>query len=949
MLGLLFLTLILMGCGSSGSKDIAPEASFTVSTDSGSYPLEVTFDASASTDSDGSISKYAWTFGDGGTGTGVSADHTYSEAGTYTAELTVTDNGGKSATATHDIDVKPQYSLSGTVTSAEYVVADSDVNDIYADYVPNDTPAEAQSISSPCSVSGYVNLPGEGPSGRSFTSGDEDDYFKATLTRGTNITLYTAEYSANDDLSLYLYASNDTSTPVDASLTVGAIDSLTVPSDGTYYIRVSATEGASIYVLILGQSGSASAQYPLRLSDDFVPGEVLVRFKDGTTGNVSATAMAATTISTLGFADKGGTAGLDRLLARSDSVGKATLFARLGVQASLAHSLAAGKADSKTTAKLETLWMIRGLRKQSDVEIAEPNYIRKAFTVPNDPIYSKQWNYPLINLPKAWSVTTGSSNVVVAVIDTGVLLKHPDLQGQLVAGYDFISDPDTSQDGDGVDDNPDDPGDGDVGGSSFHGTHVAGTIAAASNNAIGVAGVAWGVKIMPLRVLGKGGGTSYDIIQAVKYAAGLATDYSGIQLDSPVDIINLSLGGTGYSETEAEVYAEARAQGVIIVAAAGNTGSTTKTYPAAYDGVVSVSAVGYDESLAPYSNYGSTIDVAAPGGSQLDQNGDGVPDWVWSTLGDDSSGTIEMIYGTMIGTSMAAPHVTGVAALMKSLYSGLTPDKFDALLQGGYLTQDLGDSGRDDKYGYGLIDAYKAVLIAKEGGDSGGLPAILTVTPSTLSFGSFIESTDVTVKNGGGGEALTLSSYTSDSSWLTVTPSDVDSDTGLGTYTVAADRSSLSDGTYTGKVTFESTDGEETTVSVSMQVGTAAVSLDGGYHYVVLLDPDTLSTIDTVGVAPDSSGQYSYEFSGLSYGDSYLVYAGTDPNNDDYICDEGESCGAYLSVDQPTTLTIDGDMTGIDFTTNISMSLPTGTTSQFAAEGWPLQRLQRKAVREVSK
>lgn len=854
--------------------------------------------------------------------------------------------GGNAPAALEEDETTQSYSVSGTVTSATYTVSDSDVNDTNTTPVSNDSFDDAQVIAAPIAVSGYVNVAGAGEAGNTMRGGDPDDYYRIALTRETAISLYMVEDPSRNDLNLYLY--DQDRNQIDASLTTGdAADSLTVPEAGTYYVRVEAvsdvfTQTATLYTLTIGRTNSAAARYPLRLSDDFVPGEVLVRFEDRTDkDSIAALAGDSRGMSAMGFSTKAGNFSRDRLLRRVDSVDKDSLFEKLGVKAALRRSVAPGKIDSKMRDKMETLWMVRALGKQPGVRFAEPNYIRKPFGVPDDEFYTYQWHYPFINLPDAWDITTGSSEVVVAVVDTGVLLAHPDLDGQLVAGYDFISDTKTSLDGDGVDADPDDPGDGDdVEGSSFHGTHVAGTIAAASNNGTGVAGVAWNGRIMPLRALGYGGGTTYDITQAVKYAAGLETDYEGIRLDQPVDIINLSLGGEGFSQTEETVYAEARAQGVIIVAAAGNSGTDEKMYPAAYEGVVSVSAATVDENLASYSNYGDTIDVAAPGGSSTDTNGDGYMDGVLSTVGNDSSGTIEMAYAFSVGTSMAAPHVAGVIALMKALYPGLMPDDFDALLQGGYLTRDLGDSNWDSQFGWGLIDAHKAVLIAREGGESGGIPAILSVSPSHLNFGTDMISTDVTIENSGNANtSLTVIDFSADEPWLSVQAIDADV-SGLGTYTVTVDRTSLADGTYTGTVTFTSSE-NQTQIAVAMQVGTTAVVLDGGYHYILLLDADTYDTKGQVDGAGEN-GTYTYNFSGISHGDTVIIYAGTDPNNDGYICDDGEACGAYLSLDQPVVMTVTSNMENIDFTTDVNLNL--SATSQSAVNTLPLQRNVLKEV-----
>ncbi len=928
---MLVAALVTQGCSKTSEDESEssiqatgqPVAAFTVSAYTGSPPLAVTFDATGSTDSDGSIVEYVWTFGDGDTGSGAQISHQYTTTGSFAAKLTVTDDSGNTDDAYHQIKIMPPGSLSGTVTSVALVVADSDVNTDDGTAVVNDSFDQAQVLTAPCSLSGYVNMAQSGAEGRSYEDGDPDDYFLASLTSGMTLTLSMAESSDLADLSLYLY--DESRELIDASLTVGsAIDTLSVPSDGTYYIRVEATEYASTYILTISTAASTTAsvssQSPLRLSADFVPDEALVRFDASAPAATVKTLAADTTggVSSKGFATLSGAGRRDRRLKRSETMDKTAFFKQLGIAAAVDHSLAPGRSDDATASKMETLWMIRGLRQQQGVLYAEPNYYRCKYSeTPNDTYYDYQWHYPLINLPEAWEITTGDSDVVVAVIDTGVLLDHPDLDGQLVDGYDFISDTSLSRDGDGVDSDPDDPGDDDTGNSSFHGTHVAGTIAAATDNRKGVAGIGWDVRVMPLRVLGKdGSGTSADLLEAVRYAAGIETD-AGVQLDDPVAVMNLSLGGEGYSRIEAAVFEEARDQGVIIVAAAGNGGDTTTLYPAGYDSVISVSAVTIDETLADYSSYGSTISVAAPGGSDTDENNDDYPDAILSTIGDDSSrGTIEMTYAFYMGTSMAAPHVSGVIALMKSVYADLTPDQFDSLLAGGYLTRDIGDTGWDKKYGYGLIDAYKSVIAAQDMTSSGELPTQLSATPGTLNFGTTGTIAEVVVANAGGG-SLSISAYSADADWLTVTPSDdVDADTGLGTYTVAVSRDGLlTAGTYTGTLTFESED-DQATVAVSMKVSATSVATDGGYHYILLLDADTMETVARVGTA-GQGGVYTFTFADLDYGNTYYIYAGTDPDNDGDICDTGESCGAYSSRDNPAILTISGDRTGLEFSTDL--------------------------------
>ena len=521
-------------------------------------------------------------------------------------------------------------SISGRISLPTFVLVDTDVNDFNAAYAANDSETTAQVIPNPAIIGGYVNIAGAGPAGRSKVLGDIDDYYFTTLLVGQTVRLTIGDPGGANDIDLNLI---NTQGQVFTSQRSGNIRSLTVNASGDYHIRIIALSGASDYLLNVSldafsapkskQQEFNALSYPgVDINSDFVPGEIIVKFKKSLTVNAQVTNLKGDVLR-----KKAGASGRT-LLYELDGDPNATII-------SSTHTIDKTAIDSRNL-KQKTLELIKELQQRPDVESARPNYIRQKLLVPNDQYYQYQWNLPLLNLPQAWDVTTGSGsdgdNVIVAVIDTGILPDHPDLQGQVLNGFDFIRDAGNAADGDGIDNNPFDEGDGINNPSSFHGTHVAGIIAAATNNNVGVAGIAWTAKIMPLRVLGKNGGTDYDIEQAVRYAAGLEND-SGTVPVPHADVINLSLGGLTNSTIPPEAYLLARKAGVIIVAAAGNDSTNQLSYPAALDGVVSVSSVGVNKILAPYSNYGSTVDIAAPGGNtSVDLNRDGYTDGVLSTL-----------------------------------------------------------------------------------------------------------------------------------------------------------------------------------------------------------------------------------------------------------------------------------------------------------------------------
>lgn len=833
------------------------------------------------------------------------------------------------------------FQVSGQIRATDNTLVDSDVNDPLAAFAANDTVATAQALPNPATLAGYVNIAGSGSAGRSTAGGDIVDVFRIEATQGQTVSLVVGN-PAVGDIDLYLFDENENE--IASSTGTGRLESVPIAASGRYYVAVFAASGNGNYVLSLGQptpaSADASAGGALQSSAEFVPGEVIVRWRQPRAtalrvGSQRAAnrVMAAQALSKVAGAEHG-----DWLL-KLDA--PATHLAQAREKAvALRHNTgsAAVGALSQAQLKIATLGAIKRLRADPNVEYAEPNYIRRAKAVPNDEYYRFQWHYPLINLPAAWDITTGSNTVTVAVIDTGVLQGHPDLQGKLLPGYDFISNAASARDGDGPDNNPEDAGDADGpgGGSSFHGTHVAGTVAAASNDGRGVAGVAWGARIMPLRVLGAGGGTSFDITQAVLYAARLPNS-SGTLPAQRADIINLSLGGGGSSQAEQAIYNQARAEGVIIVAAAGNEATATPSYPASYNGVVSVSAVSINRTLASYSNFGATVDIAAPGGDAGDVNGDGYVDRVLSTSADDTSGQVEYNYQFQNGTSMAAPHVAGVFALMKSVNPAITPDNIDTLLAAGRLTVDIGAAGRDNSFGHGLIDALKAVQAAQDMG--GTAPAVLVSSASAFNFAPGSSSDTFSAANGGGG-ALSVTSVqlTPAGSWLSVTPPAAAS--GLGTYTVNVNRTGLAPGAYSGSIRLVSA-ANSVTIPVVMQVtaGGTTTSSNLGQQYILLVNADTLATVYQVSAQP-TNGVYNFQFTNVAAG-NYRLFAGSDPNNDDGLCDVGEACGAYVSLDSPALLTINSNRSGLDFFTGYVTAI--GAAAQGLAgpgQALPIKRLR---------
>ena len=372
-------------------------------------------------------------------------------------------------------------------------------------------------------------------------------------------------------------------------------------------------------------------------------------------------------------------------------------------------------------------------------------------TLTNDSLYGDQWDLtdPAvsgvsgINVEAAWSITTGSTGVRVAVIDTGYV-DHADLQGRFIGGYDFVSDSRIGNDGNGRDSNAHDPGDWittsesqsgffagcTAGNSSWHGTHVSGTIGAATNNGQGIAGINQVSQIVPVRVLGKCGGYSSDIVDGMRWAAGLSV--SGVPTNpNPARVLSLSLGGGGScSSTYQNAINQITAAGAVVVVAAGNSNANAANYsPASCNGVVTVAATGKAGNRSYYSNYGNTVEIAAPGGDRIADNND----TILSTLNSGATSPAGDSYERYQGTSMATPHVSGVVALMLSADPALTPAQVTQILQQSARAFP-GGSTCAGICGAGLLDAGAAVSAASGGsGTTTTVPVTTTTVPGTTT------------------------------------------------------------------------------------------------------------------------------------------------------------------------------------------------------------------------
>lgn len=596
--------------------------------------------------------------------------------------------------------------------------------------------------------------------------------------------------------------------------------------------RIKQGAGAALLTLLASMTALplASAQDELRIVDKatedmevalktesqvrWEPGQIIVKFREG------AEPGAGPQIEAMGMGD-------------------VDLQRTSGGELLFTLDMATMSAEESTQSAVRTA---KVLSQRDDVEYAQVNYIVEIAAEPIDPGYAQQWHYRNngsganeseggINMPQAWDITTGDAGVIVAVIDTGILPNHSDITGSAnqLGGFDMITSTFTSQDGDGRDSDPTDEGDAVAAGecpplfinpprgNSWHGTHVAGTVGVVnSNNNTGVAGVSWNGGVVSVRVLGKCGGNVGDINDAIRWAAGMTVP--GVPDNTnPARVINMSLGApipcTNSPATQAAI-SDVVGMGVTVVVAAGNDArNAANAMPASCNGVITVAAGDENGDLVTrYSNFGPLVDILAPGGDT--QGGSGVSGGVLST--------VQGGYAFFNGTSMASPHVAGVAALMLSVDPTLTPQDIEDALENSAMPRTAAQC--PEPCGAGLLDARAAL----------GRPSTtLDVNPKDIDMDNGdTQQVVANVSTGGSGvDGVDVRFTSSDTSILTVEPA---------TQTTGAAGNATGDATATIKalrkgsaeITVE-TLGSTTTVPVTVDV--TVVSLLTGMMLALLL------------------------------------------------------------------------------------------------------------------
>jgi serine protease len=861
-----------------------------------------------------------------------------------------------------------QYSIKGVVSVAETAEVDSDTNDTLASYKGNDEPSSAQAINNPSLLVGHLTFVNQGPAGPNRDQGDLIDVYKVKLTAGQVIELEFTADSSDIDVDLFVRRATGTAAGpiVGQSIGENRYECIRIATTGDYFISaevyVPSSQGDTVYQLRISAPGSSAscANATSEGGSQIISAQILAKpaAQNTSLGNpgdskpvtksvadsFTLRQLSPSVIGRVGpmlyempltSAERAGSLALV-----TKSVAQKSSIARTGVSYS---SESDPSLDSHSLSILQTIAYAKAMKRSGAFEYAFPDFkvqsLQTSIPVgtfpPNDRDYARQrWHYEMISLPAAMNTLQAMASQptrrpIVAVIDTGILSNHPDLAANIIAGYDFISNVNSSDDGNGIDNNPDDASPASST-PSFHGSHVAGTVAAVTFNGVGGAGVAPMAQIMPLRALGEGGGKFSDIVQSILFAAGLPNDSRTLPARR-ADVINMSLGGSQSCPAELrDIFDRVRAQGTLIVAAAGNesdeTSFTPVGVPANCAGVISVAAVNATRGRAFYSNVGPENAIAAPGGDvRKSTTGTGDPDGIFSTVAAFQNGQRSPTYAHLMGTSMATPHVAGVIALMRWVNPNMTVSEIETLIRGGSISDDLGAAGKDNLYGAGLINAKRAVDAALASLGTGVVTAPVPAagqiepSPANIAFGATRTDAELLLRRVGNTNDRVLS-VTSSLAGVSVAPKPgaVDAN-GLGVYVLTLNRGLLTAGASAFSQITVTTTNRTVSVPLSAENRTSGAPVGTyGPVYIMAFDADDPNggPIAETSVATPVNGEYVYSLTVGSAANPapgrIQIYAGGDTNNDEYICSDGEACGAYpvlgngVEVIQPRSTVVNG-------------------------------------------
>mgnify|MGYP001372655587 CR=1 FL=1 len=845
-------------------------------------------------DQDGNSLSFSMLSGDDLTIDPASGVLTFKTAPDYETTTSITDivkvtDGSLETTQSITISInETQFEVSGVAYASKYLEIDGDIPN--TDYLANDNSnnsvSGAQVITNPALVTGFTGH-----------TGDSGDIYKISTSSNMYVNLDVVDYaSGSKDLDLSVW--NEDGSSRSYSYVSGSKEwneTINLPSSGTYLIYVNAVTGSSKYYLTVGQRlTNQSMNSSASPSDDYVKNEIIsyIPFTQETTNSMKEDGDAEQISSAATPLPMQTTSGLRKLK-------PIELISNFKNQ--LANSNANGMIYSPKQLDYLSHWKAKEKLKELNPEANyELNYYVKrtaAFTA--DPYYRVQWNLKQINLEAALNgIGQEVKNIAVAVIDTGSPSVNSvawNATNFISGGYDFVAST-SNGDGDGIDSDPTDLDAVNLG--SSHGTHVASTIGLKNdgNNFNGM-----GVKVLPIRVFPSGpesSGSSFDIKQAILYAAGLTNDSGTLApTDTPVKVINLSLSGGGW---DCSIFADVAAQGISVVAASGNDGDEapgTLNYPASCENVISVGSTNSYDEKAYYSQYNNRVDMSAPGGqTNIDADADGLPDDVYAYVNNTEPGGMQ-------GTSMASPTAAGGIALLYAVDSDMTPAKVNSFIQNGYITDDIGTSGYDTKFGYGRLNVAKAIenTLSNIGNTT---VTYMSTNSSLVDFGNALTQVNITLKKVGG-SALSVSSLSADDATGLSYTSNVDSE-GVGTYTIYMDRGSIPNGEFQNRLYFNLSNSTKVSIGAYYRVGADKTRPNLGKAYVGLYN----SSNEVIASGElNFDGALGFVANDIEDGKYYFIVS-TDIDDDNNICGYGELCEYYPEYgSQVSRFTVSGSDT----------------------------------------